>query len=64
MDSNDIRWNFEKFLIGKDGIPVKRYDPFTMPPEIDADIKALIDAQTIRPGRMTYLYLYVLYILY
>jgi len=23
MDSSDIRWNFEKFLIGKDGIPVK-----------------------------------------
>lgn len=23
---NDIRWNFEKFLITTDGIPFKRYD--------------------------------------
>ena len=39
---NDIRWNFEKFLIGKDGKPVKRYSPKTKPAEIAADIEALL----------------------
>ncbi|HLW75241.1 MAG TPA: glutathione peroxidase, partial [Gammaproteobacteria bacterium] len=27
----DIQWNFEKFLIGKDGRIVKRYSPKTVP---------------------------------
>ena len=39
---NDIRWNFEKFLIGKDGKPVKRYSPKTKPAELAADIEALL----------------------
>ena len=32
-DSNDIRWNFAKFLISPDGKPVKRFAP-TSPPSI------------------------------
>jgi glutathione peroxidase len=38
----DIPWNFEKFLIGKDGHIIRRYSPKT-PPE-DAALKADIQA--------------------
>ena len=34
-----IKWNFTKFLIGKDGEVIKRYAPNTEPIEITADIK-------------------------
>lgn len=34
-----IKWNFTKFLIGKDGQVIKRYAPNDEPSKIDADIK-------------------------
>ncbi|PSN43659.1 hypothetical protein C0J52_11984 [Blattella germanica] len=39
---NDIRWNWEKFLVNKNGKPVKRYDPSTHPENIRADIEELL----------------------
>jgi len=39
-----IKWNFTKFLINKEGIPIKRYAPTTSPSSIEPDIKALIEA--------------------
>ncbi|GGU89345.1 glutathione peroxidase [Streptomyces filipinensis] len=41
--SGDIRWNFEKFLIGRDGTVVARFSPQTEP-ESDAVVTA-IEAQ-------------------
>jgi glutathione peroxidase len=40
----DIQWNFEKFLIGKDGRIVKRYSPKTVPEDktLRADIQAAL----------------------
>ncbi|MGD9720432.1 MAG: glutathione peroxidase [Pirellulales bacterium] len=34
--SGDIKWNFEKFLVGRDGKVIKRFDPRTKPdaPEV------------------------------
>jgi len=40
--ASDISWNFAKFLVGKDGKPVKRYSPDTLPSAIAADIEALL----------------------
>ncbi len=40
--ASDISWNFAKFLVGKDGKPVKRYSPDTVPSAIAADIEALL----------------------
>jgi glutathione peroxidase len=37
-----IKWNFTKFLIGKNGTVFKRYAPATKPEEIRADIEALL----------------------
>ena len=33
-DSSDITWNFEKFLVGRDGTVVRRFPPMTTPEEI------------------------------
>ena len=40
--SQGIKWNFTKFLIGKDGKLVKRFSPTTKPHELDSEIQALL----------------------
>ncbi len=37
--SDDIKWNFTKFLINKNGVPVKRYVPQKSPESISGDIE-------------------------
>ena len=39
---SDIQWNFTKFLISPDGVPVKRYAPTTEPKDFEQDIEALL----------------------
>ena len=39
---NEIRWNFEKFLVNKQGEVVKRYSSKTTPAEITAEIEELL----------------------
>ena len=39
---NDIKWNFTKFLVDKDGNVVKRYDPTFAPIDIENDIIELL----------------------
>lgn len=41
-EKSDIKWNFTKFLIDKNGTPVKRYDPTVKPEKIDKDIEKLL----------------------
>jgi glutathione peroxidase len=36
---NRIKWNFTKFLIGKDGQPIKRFSPTTKPKSIESYIQ-------------------------
>ena len=38
----DIKWNFTKFLVDRQGNVVKRYDPTSDPATFDKDIAALI----------------------
>jgi glutathione peroxidase len=42
IDVNGSKWNFTKFLVGRDGKLVKRYAPLTKPEDIEADIEALL----------------------
>jgi len=42
---SDIAWNFEKFLIGPDGTPVKRYSRYFLTCDIEEDIASLLAAQ-------------------
>ncbi|XP_010292348.1 PREDICTED: glutathione peroxidase 1, partial [Phaethon lepturus] len=39
---NDISWNFEKFLIGPDGVPFKRYSRHFETIKIQDDIELLL----------------------
>lgn len=39
---NDISWNFEKFLVGPDGVPVRRYSRRFPTIDIEPDIEALL----------------------
>ena len=38
----DIKWNFTKFLISRDGTVVERYAPATKPEKIECDILKLL----------------------
>jgi glutathione peroxidase len=40
--SRRIKWNFEKFIIDKNGNPVKRYSPKTKPMDLENDIIELL----------------------
>ncbi|POU77071.1 glutathione peroxidase [Leclercia sp. LSNIH6] len=38
-----IKWNFTKFLIGRDGKPLKRFAPMTTPEKMEAAIVAALE---------------------
>ena len=42
LGTEAIKWNFTKFLIGRDGNPLKRYASASSPAGIGADIKKLL----------------------
>ena len=42
MGTKNIKWNFSKFLVNKDGEVVKRYGPTTKPESIESDIIKLL----------------------
>jgi glutathione peroxidase len=42
LGTEAIKWNFTKFLIGRDGEPVARYAPQTKPEELEAPIAKLL----------------------
>jgi glutathione peroxidase len=42
LGTEAIKWNFTKFLVGKDGEPVARYAPNTKPDELEAPIRKLL----------------------
>ena len=39
-----IRWNFTKFLIGRDGQVLRRFAPFTKPEKIEPFVRAALNA--------------------
>lgn len=47
LKNNDIRWNWEKFLINKRGVPYMRYDPSTPPEAIRPDIEFLLSEENV-----------------
>lgn len=42
MLSKEVKWNFTKFLVDKEGNVIKRYAPTVKPSKIEADILKLI----------------------
>jgi len=41
---SDIKWNFTKFLVSKDGKTVKRYAPTTAPKDFEKDVEAMLNS--------------------
>ena len=44
LGSKSIKWNFTKFLVGKDGAVIKRYAPQDAPASLKGDIEAALAA--------------------
>ena len=42
LGTKSIKWNFTKFLVGRNGEVLKRYSSGTSPQEIDADVAAAL----------------------
>ena len=40
--NEDIAWNFSKFLVGKEGEVISRFDPTATPEEIGEKLAALL----------------------
>ena len=39
---SDIKWNFTKFLINRDGTVIKRFEPTTTPEAIEKDVQEML----------------------
>lgn len=44
LGSKSIKWNFTKFLVGRDGHVIKRYAPLDKPADLAKDIEAALTA--------------------
>lgn len=40
--ASDIKWNFEKFLVDREGNVVKRFNPTVKPEQLEAYVEELI----------------------
>jgi len=47
LAQQDVRWNWEKFLVGTDGRVLKRYDGGTKPAEIEPDVRAALGLEPL-----------------
>ena len=45
LGTGGIKWNFTKFLVGRDGAVLRRYAPMTAPEKIEQDIVAALAAR-------------------
>ena len=41
-DGDEIPWNFTKFLVGRDGAVLKRFEPMQSPEEIADEVSAAL----------------------
>ena len=46
LGSQGIKWNFTKFLVGRDGKVIRRYSPTTKPEAIRSDIQKALERRT------------------
>jgi glutathione peroxidase len=43
IGTDEVKWNFTKFLVGRDGEVIRRYESTATPEEIGSDIEGLLD---------------------
>ena len=48
--TDEVKWNFTKFLVGKDGKVLKRYEPPVAPADIAADLKTTSNRNASPPA--------------
>lgn len=41
-EDNEVKWNFTKFLVGRDGKVIRRFEPAVTPAEIQPEVAALL----------------------
>lgn len=46
-EQGDIKWNFEKFLVDRQGKVVRRFDPTVKPEQLESDVQRLLDGQSL-----------------
>ena len=44
IGTDEVKWNFTKFLVGRDGEVIRRYEPSVTPEQIRADLEAALAA--------------------
>jgi glutathione peroxidase len=44
IGTDEIKWNFTKFLVDRDGSVIRRYEPTVTPGEIQPDLDPLLTA--------------------
>jgi glutathione peroxidase len=44
LGTDAVKWNFTKFLVGRDGAVIKRYEPVVTPEQIGAELGDLLSA--------------------
>ena len=49
LGTEKIKWNFTKFLVDRDGNPVKRFAPGDKPEAMEKEIERLLDGQKQNP---------------
>jgi glutathione peroxidase len=42
LEGDDVKWNFTKFLVGRDGTVLRRYEATATPEEIGADLESVL----------------------
>ena len=42
IDTDEIKWNFTKFLVGRDGQVIRRYEPTVTPEQLGPDLERLL----------------------
>jgi glutathione peroxidase len=44
LGTDEVKWNFTKFLVGRDGEVIRRYEPSVLPEQIRDDLEAVLAA--------------------
>ena len=42
LEGDDVKWNFTKFLIGRDGMVQTRFEPTVTPEELDSILDGIL----------------------
>ena len=42
LEGDNVKWNFTKFLVGRDGSVIRRYESWVTPEEMKPDLEALL----------------------